>query len=168
MNTERCIHSGVAINITVLNRIQSFLTLTKRERRRHKIKRDNYSIIYFARGRRGEGAAACVYSVGLQRARASMESFAVWSRRGLQLPQSKVDRATGFGLEKVPVASENARPPRHRRDQITITGALRPCSAEANKGSNDAHDRDAARLSAEEKLSDVARRPRTSSPVRRL
>lgn len=96
MNTERCIHSGVVINMTVLNRIQSFLALTKRERRRHKIKRNHFSIIYFARGRRGEGATACVYSVDLQRARSSMESFAVRSRREFQLPQSKVDRATGL------------------------------------------------------------------------
>lgn len=46
MNTERCVHRGVAINMTVLNGTQSSLVLTKRANdARARIKRDNYSII---------------------------------------------------------------------------------------------------------------------------
>lgn len=89
LNTEHCIHSGVAINITVLNRTQPFLTLTKRE---HTSATDNYGIILWKGAQRW---GLWGLRVAARAQRSSMALFSLRSR--FQFTRPGVDRAMGVG-----------------------------------------------------------------------
>lgn len=94
LNTEHCIHSGVAINITVLNRTQPFLTLTKRERRTQKRNRQlrHYTLNGGAEVRVVRVPRLCVAA---RAQRSSMAPFSLQSR--FQFTRPRVDRAMAVG-----------------------------------------------------------------------